>query len=260
MKAGSASNSGGAQSVRKALLVLEEIAARQPVTVAVLARVLDLPKTTVQRSLTTLRDAGWLTQSDADRSWSLSSKVTSLASRAVSEFTLREAAAEPMRHLRDATGESVLLVERVGSSVVVIDIAPTTHVVRAVATIGTLLPLHASAGGKAMLAAGRGTKDQGLRKPLAKFTGNTIVDRRALAAELELVQRRGWAQQSSEFEAGVSSAAAAIPRSDGKSPAAAVVLFGPGNRLTDKIVERVAPLIIHAASEIASRLHLTWRS
>ena len=73
--------------MRKALLVLEEVAARQPVAVAALAPALNLPKTTVQRSLTTLGDAGWLTQSDGDRSWSLSAKVAGLAERAMSEIS-----------------------------------------------------------------------------------------------------------------------------------------------------------------------------
>lgn len=234
--------------------MLEEVAARQPVTVAAIARALSLPKTTVQRNLITLGEAGWLTQSNGDRSWSLSPKMAVLANRAVSEFTLREAAAEPMRRLRDATNESVLLVERRGGSAVVIDVAATGQIVRAVATIGTLLPLHASAGGKAILAAGHGIRDQALRTPLTKFTDKTMIDLADLADEVELARKRGWARQRSEFEGGVNSAAAAIPRYDGKIPSAAVVLFGPANRLTDEVIERVAPLVIHAATEIATRL------
>ena len=55
---------------------------------------------------------------------------------------------------------------------------------------------------------------------------------------------------------GSSAAAAAIPRSDGTPTSAAVVLFDPANRLTEKMIERVAPLVVHAASEIASRMLL----
>jgi IclR family acetate operon transcriptional repressor len=134
----------------------------------------------------------------------------------------------------------------------VVDVAPTKHIVQAVATIGTLLPLHASAGGKAMLAAGDGMHDLALCQPLAKFTGNTVIDVTTMAAELELIRQHGWARQISEFESGVSSAAAAIPRT--KGPTAAIVLFGPANRLTDEMIERVAPLVIHAADEVAHRL------
>ncbi|MEV1178630.1 helix-turn-helix domain-containing protein, partial [Nonomuraea sp. NPDC049784] len=46
------------QNVLNALRVLEEVAIRQPAGVGELARVLGLPKSTVQRSLRTLHDAG----------------------------------------------------------------------------------------------------------------------------------------------------------------------------------------------------------
>ena len=71
-------------------------------------------------------------------------------------------------------------------SAVVIDAAATGQIVQAVATIGTLLPLHASAGGKAMLAAGQGMRDQALRRPLTRFTDNTMIDLAKLADEIEL--------------------------------------------------------------------------
>ncbi len=48
----------------------------------------------------------------------------------------------------------------------------------------------------------------------------------------------------SEFEGGVSSAAAAIPRSDGTPTSAAVVLFGPAKSPHGKMIERVAPLVV----------------
>ena len=243
--------SDAARSVRKALLVLEEVASRQPVTVASLARVLKLPKTTVQRSLTTLGEAGWLVQSDGDRSWSLSTKVASLAQRTISGFTLQQAAAEPMHRLRDLTNESVLLVERSGSSAAIIDIAPTTQVVQAVATLGTLLPLHASAGGKALLAA---TVEHADLEPLTRFTDATVVDPDALRAELDAIRARGWAVQDREFEGTVSSVAAAIRPHPQHDAVAAVVLYGPASRLTTRTVERVAPLVVQTADEIARRL------
>ena len=243
----------GARSVRKALLVLEEVAARQPVTVAARARALDLPKTTVQRSLTTLGDAGWLTQSDADRSWSVSSKLAVLTARAVTQHSLQRAASEPMQRLRDVTNESVLLIERAGSSAVVVDVAPTNHVVQAVAPLGTLLPLHASAGGKALLASSD-AEDPVLHEPLTRFTGSTVVDPAVLAAELEVIRQRGWALQSREFEGSVSSVAAAIPSPEGGPSVAAVVVFGPASRLTPKTIEQVAPLVVQAANEISHRL------
>jgi DNA-binding IclR family transcriptional regulator len=122
-----------------------------------------------------------------------------------------------------------------------------------------LLPLHASAGGKALLAASN-APGPARRKPLTRFTGNTVVDPSVLAAELELIRQRGWAHQSREFEDSVSSVAAAILTSDGTPARAAIVVFGPASRLTAKSIEQVAPLVVHAASEVSRRLSLTARA
>ncbi|MDX6434302.1 MAG: IclR family transcriptional regulator, acetate operon repressor, partial [Streptosporangiaceae bacterium] len=48
------------QNVLNTLRVLEEVAARQPVGVAELARATDIPKSSVQRALRTLQTAGWI--------------------------------------------------------------------------------------------------------------------------------------------------------------------------------------------------------
>jgi transcriptional regulator len=52
-----------------------------------------------------------------------------------------------------------------------------------------------------------------------------------------------------EFEASVNCIAAAITPCDGHSAVAAIVVFGPANRLTAKIIEQVAPLVDQAATE-----------
>ena len=54
------------QSVLRSLLVLEAVAEHQPVRVGELTPLLGLPKSTVQRSLETLAEAGWLRQVDGD--------------------------------------------------------------------------------------------------------------------------------------------------------------------------------------------------
>jgi DNA-binding IclR family transcriptional regulator len=100
----------------------------------------------------------------------------------------------------------------------------------------------------------RDHRDPALDARLPKFTGNTVVDLATLAEELERIRARGWAQQSAEFEGDVSSIAAVIPRSDGENSHAAIVLFGPTSRLTIQRIEQLAPLVVHAAAEVAHRV------
>lgn len=71
------------QSVLNALRVLEEVAARQPVGVADLARALDLPKSSAQRALRTLDTAGWIRPAGGEVTrWVLTTKALQVGRRA----------------------------------------------------------------------------------------------------------------------------------------------------------------------------------
>ncbi|WP_234389948.1 helix-turn-helix domain-containing protein [Streptomyces sp. MMG1533] len=48
------------KSVTRSLRILEAVAQHQPVTVGELTKLFGLPKSTVQRTLVTLAEAGWL--------------------------------------------------------------------------------------------------------------------------------------------------------------------------------------------------------
>src|SRR5262249_23823746 len=104
------------QSVLRSLLVLEAVAEHQPVRVGELTPLLGLPKSTVQRSLETLAEAGWLRQVDGDLTrWALTSRARSVVLRSGGEDDLREAALPPMQQLRDAAGETAHLFVPTGS-------------------------------------------------------------------------------------------------------------------------------------------------
>jgi IclR family acetate operon transcriptional repressor len=64
------------QSVLNCLRILDEVAVRQPVGVGELSRVLGRPKTSVQRALKTLQEAGWIRPAgDGLTGWCISTKV-----------------------------------------------------------------------------------------------------------------------------------------------------------------------------------------
>ena len=102
------------QSVLKSLQVLEAVAEHQPVRVGELTPIVGLPKSTVQRSLETLAEAGWLRQVDGDLTrWALTSRAQSVVARSTGEVDLRECALGPMQGLRDSTEETAhLLLDR----------------------------------------------------------------------------------------------------------------------------------------------------
>src|SRR5262249_56086889 len=134
------------QSVLRSLLVLEAVAEHQPVRVGELTPLLGLPKSTVQRSLETLAEAGWLHQVDGDLTrWALTSRARAVVLRSGGEEDLREAALPPMQQLRDAAGETAHLFVPAGSyRVVAIERVDSRRNVRTIIPLGTVFPLLAT--------------------------------------------------------------------------------------------------------------------
>src|SRR5215470_10679707 len=144
------------QSVLRSLQVLEAVAEYQPVRVGELTPLLGLPKSTIQRSLETLAEAGWLHQVDGDLTrWALTSRARAVVLRSGGEEDLRETALPPMQQLRDAAGETAHLFVPAGSyRVVAIERVDSRRNVRTIIPLGTVFPMVASSAGIAMLARG----------------------------------------------------------------------------------------------------------
>ena len=144
------------QSVLRSLLVLEAVAEHQPVRVGELTPLLGLPKSTIQRSLETLAEAGWLRPVDGDLTrWALTARARSVVLRSGGEEDLRESALLPMQQLRDVGGETAHLFVPAGSyRVVAIERVDSRRNVRTIIPLGTVFPMVASSAGIAMLARG----------------------------------------------------------------------------------------------------------
>lgn len=241
----------GVQSARTTLTVIEEVGRKQPVGVSELARSLGLPKTTVQRSLVTLCDAGWLICDDGSQ-WSLSAKVADLG-RLASGNRLREAALPVMRRLREETAETINLMAVEGDVVRLVETLDSSLPVRIVSRIGSHAPLHASGNGKAVLAL---LPDEAvesyIRRGLARHTPRTITDGQALAKELRAIRRRGYAVNRGEYEPDVASVAAAVVGAT--APVGSVSVSLPAHRLNDGVIPELGRLVSGAAAEIGAAL------
>ena len=241
------------QVVHNALAVLEEIARRQPVTLAELHRVLGLPKTTVHRALATLAEAGWARSSE-DRRWSIAPRAAVLGARASSAGGLRELALPVMEALRDACGEAVHLTVPDGDAVVLIERIDSPRAVRTYNPVGSRAPLHASANGKAILAhLPEADRQAYLAGDIATYTRRTLSSPRRLRAELARVRRQGWARNRGEYVPDVAAVAAPIFSRDGR-PIAAMSISAPADRLPEAKVPRAARLVGAAARELSALL------
>jgi DNA-binding IclR family transcriptional regulator len=97
-------------------------------------------------------------------------------------------------------------------------------------TVGTLLPAHASALGKALLAHRDQVASTLDGHALASFTPATVTDPDRLREELEETVRRGWAIDVGELVNGVASIAAPI-EDRRRVTVGAIGIAGPIERL-----------------------------
>lgn len=198
----------GKSSVATALTVLEELSLSGGVGVSQLARQLDLPKSTVQRTLLTLKTAGWVRQ-ESDAKWRLTLRCAVISQRVMTRTTLTEVVRPLVRELRDVTHETARCFLIEAMNIVLLDMAESDRAVRAIEEeLPNSLPLHATAIGKAALAVRPSELAALLKKPLRGVTPKTITDPDVLKREIEHSRAQGWAWMREEMHLDVGGVAA----------------------------------------------------
>jgi IclR family acetate operon transcriptional repressor len=245
----------GMSSVHTTLRVLEEVAHRQPVGVSDLARVMDLPKTSVQRCLVTLRESGWLRVVDDRSRWGVTSKPFEIGLRSIGTDQIREVGRPYIERLRQQTDETVHLSVLSGDSIVIVSREDSLQPVRTYVALGTLAPLHATSSGLAILAAMPDEEvERHLTRSLDGYTETTIVDTRDLKREIARTRERGYAvNQASWWRAGVSAVGAAVATSSGR-PVAAIAISIPTSRFETERAPHLGASALETAKKIGNAL------
>lgn len=243
------------RSVLTALRVLEEVSQLQPVGLSELTRRLGLPKTTVQRGLVALADAGWLENDQLDNTrWIVGTKAFVVGSTVGNRTSLRDRALPYMNELGAAVHETIHLMIPDGDQVVLIERLDSPHPVRAIAPLGARAELHASSNGKAILA--YLPEDETARyveHGLAAVTRRTITQPAKLYEELALIRKRGYAVANEEVQDGVVSVAATILATDAR-PVGSLSISAPKSRMPKSLWSEYGGKVRQAAENIAGAL------
>jgi IclR family acetate operon transcriptional repressor len=243
------------KSVTRSLRILEAVAQHQPVTVGELTKIFELPKSTVQRSLVTLAEAGWLRANRKDTTrWEIGARVLAVRPAALQGSSLYAAAREPMVRLRDTVNETIhLSVPDALQCVVVVDRVDCGQAVRTFINIGDTSPLHSTATGRAILAhLPRADVEEFIDRGLERFNDSTPTDSAGLRAELDRVRADGYSVNLNQYRPDVCAVAAAILDADG-TPLAAVAVSMPASRYEPDRLPEWGRLVADTATEIAAR-------
>lgn len=253
----SASTSGPAtQAVVTALRVLETVAELQPAGVSAIARATGVPKSSVQRCLVTLREAGWLTASATDRTrWVLTGRALAVGMHGGAELGLREAALPAMQGLRDETRETIHLSSwSHGQDLVVVDRLDSDEPVRTWVRLGSRVPMHASCSGRAILARLPDEEvDRLLGGTLERFSDSTPASRQAVVEDLRSVRASGYATNDCAWRPGVGAVGAALLDAHGH-PVGAIAVSVPIQRYDEDRARRLGSLVADAARRISAGL------
>lgn len=243
------------QSVSHALDVLEEFAGEtDELGVTELSKRLKLHKNNVFRLLATLEARGYIEQNKATENYRLGVRCLRLGQRFLVQSGLLRQARPVLEDLARRCGETVFVCARSQHAAVVLDAVEPDRPVRLVAPLGEALPLHCTAGGKALLAFAEGTAAASGGE-LARYTDATLTDAAALRRALDATIERGFATEYDEHRADV--AALSVPVRDyTRAVVATLCLAGPTHRIQRAGEEGLATVLLRAGHELSARLGL----
>src|SRR5580692_1497899 len=141
---------GAVENVLRLLRLFED---HEMIRVNQVGRDMGLSRSTVHRMLATLSHHGFVEQDEYSRAYRPGPALVDIGLAVVSKIDIRAISHTALVELRDLTGETAHLgIMRGAASVLFLDSVESDRMVRTGSRTGRVLPAHASATGKALLA------------------------------------------------------------------------------------------------------------
>jgi DNA-binding IclR family transcriptional regulator len=242
------------QSIERAAAILRLLSGRAlRLGVVDIAGELGLPKGTVHGLLRTLQQVGFVEQDPDSGKYQLGAALLHMGSSYLDGNELRTRALNWSDSLAARSHEAVRIGTLHDDQVLIVH-----HVFRPDDSlqsldVGSLLPAHATALGKVLLAQHAHVGADVARDGMVAFTDKTITDAQRLERELEEVRAQGWAADVGELHPSQASLAAPIIDRRGLT-AGSMGIFGPPERLIDEGIPREDLLLyVREAARAVSR-------
>ncbi|MFD7028261.1 IclR family transcriptional regulator [Streptomyces sp. NPDC059917] len=234
-------------ALEKTLRIMEALAAPGgPHRLGSVAASSGVPKSSTYRVLVSLVEQGYAV-TDGEGGYGMGLQLRTLAAQVGADRP--EGIVRLLEFLQRSTGQSVhLALYDGGSGLTCVRKAESDRAFRTSTRVGTRLPLHASAIGKAVLAhlPGAEVEALALATGLAPMTRRTITTVERLADELVAVRARGYALDHEENEVSVRCMAAPVFDRDG-APIGGLGLSTVTFLTSGEELEAYAPALLEAA-------------
>jgi IclR family KDG regulon transcriptional repressor len=243
-------------SLTRAFSILDAFSVERPqLSLAQIANLAGIHKSSAFRLLATLEAHGFVEKSPVGHGYRLGWKLGELAGRLLGRYELRELAATDMEELARKSGEIVHLSILDGAEIVYLEKKGRSQPLTVSTTVGGRSPAHASAMGKVLLA---GLAEGEMRRllrgvSLRRFTVTTITDRRRLAEELSAIRRQGYALDNEETFPGIRCVAAPLRDRAGRV-VAALSVTAPTQRMGARRQAEIRQWVTDTAARISERI------
>jgi DNA-binding IclR family transcriptional regulator len=242
-------------ALQRGLAMLESLAATpEGATLSELAAGLEISIASVFRLAGALEELGYVRRDEKTKRYAVTQKLLLLGQPHSGQRSLVECALEPIRRILAATGETTQLCCLAEADCVILEQLPSLHPFKYIVDLGSRVPIHCCAPGKAILAH---LPDDVLDAVLSqlnfeKHTERTLLSRKALLVELERVRACGYAVDCGEHFDGIHCVAAPLLDRHGHT-IAAITIAGPATRIPAERFAEIGRVIIEEANDAAKR-------
>jgi DNA-binding IclR family transcriptional regulator len=245
-KGSKSQGSGGSESSRKVLSLLLSFGEENPTqTVQELAAYLDAPVSSAYRYVSLLREFGLLEEAEFG-GYRVSLRAVGLARAArAGAAGLTDIAHPIVQRLAQETGETALVIRRLGQAVVAVDIEESENPVRLRFERGVLLPLNRGSAARVLLAALSAKARGDYYSFLENFEEHSDLP---TEDELRAITEQGWTESFGQVSDGIWGCAAAITVNH--RVVAALSVAGPLYRLDAEKRASIVEAVRRHADEI----------
>lgn len=245
------------QSLEKGLLVLRSFdAAHRSLTLTELAMLSGMSKSSVQRSVHTLQEMGYVGKHPQTRRFQLLPKVIEIGFNYLVSHPLIRVANPYLSQLSNASGETASLTERVGLEMVYLAQMVTSQVIPVHTPVGMRIPIYCTSSGRAWLSTLPDEQVFTILKASTRVarTTATLTDIDAIFERISLCRQVGFSTNCEELFLGDMGIGA--PILDSKGHAVGVVhLSPPTSRWTmERAQRKLGPLVLECARAISQSI------
>lgn len=246
---------GSLKSMQKLMAVLDCFSRYdRALTLSEISARCGMPKTTVHRLVTSLREAKLLEQDKERDRYRMGIRLFELGSIVLANLDINREARPFVERLMAISGESAHLCVFDGTNMVIIEHREPGALSVNWTTTLSISPSYCTGVGKATLAfQDEAVIEKVIRNGLVPYTPTTITDPDVLRKELHAVRERGYAIDEGEHQPAVRCVAAPVYNAAGRV-FAAVSVTGPKERVTLERVPEIAEYVVATAAQLSRQL------